>query len=115
MRKVSVAIILFSTVLLFQFCSSSKKASAKIPVAVTYESNIMPVIQSNCAPCHIEGKGNKKPLDNFTSATSVADDMIVRIQKNPGDRGFMPAKHAKLSDSTINVFLDWKKDGLKAK
>ncbi len=115
MRKVSIAIILFSTVLLFQFCSSSKKAAAKMPVAVTYETNVMPVIHSNCAPCHIEGKGNKKPLDNYTSASSVADDIIARIQKNPGDRGFMPFKHSKLSDSTINVFLDWKKDGLKAK
>ncbi len=114
MRKLSIAIILFSTVLLFQFCSSSKKA-AKMPVAVTYETNVMPVIQSTCGPCHIAGKGNKKALDNYASASSVIDDIIVRIQKNPADRGFMPFKHPKLADSTIQVFLDWKKDGLKAK
>jgi hypothetical protein len=115
MRKVSFAIILCSTALFFQYCSSSKKAAAAMPAAVTFQANVMPVIQSSCAPCHIEGKGNKKPLDNFASASSVADDMIVRIQKNPGERGFMPMKHEKLSDSAILVFVNWKKDGLKEK
>jgi hypothetical protein len=32
---------------------------------------------------------------------------------NPGERGFMPFKKtAKLSDSTIAVFKQWKEDGL---
>jgi hypothetical protein len=38
--------------------------------------------------------------------------MLTRINLNPGDRGFMPFKHPKLSDNTINVFAQWKKDGL---
>lgn len=115
MRKFSIAIMMFATALVFQYCSSSKKAAAKMPAAVTYQANVMPVIQSSCAPCHIEGKGNKKPLDNYASASSVADDIILRIQKNPGDRGFMPFKHDKLSDSAIVVFVNWKRDGLKEK
>jgi hypothetical protein len=112
MRKVLTAVILFATVLLFQFCSSSKKAATAAPVAITYQANILPVIQATCAPCHIAGKGNKKSLDNYAAASSGADDIIARIQKNPGDHGFMPMRNPKLSDSTIAVFVDWKKSGL---
>jgi hypothetical protein len=38
--------------------------------------------------------------------------MIARIQRQPDEKGFMPFKHQKLSDSTIMVFVNWKKDGL---
>jgi hypothetical protein len=113
MRKLSIALILFSTAFVFQFCSSTKKTAAK-PLT-TYEGNIKFVIQASCAPCHIAGKGNKKPLDNYTNATGAADDMIARIQKNPGDHGFMPVRNPKLSDSAIAVFVDWKNSGLKEK
>ncbi len=115
MRKVSFVIILFTTALFFQYCSSSKKVAAPMADAVTYQKNVMAVIQSSCAPCHIEGKGNKKALDNYASASSVADDMIARVQKNPGEHGFMPLKHDKLSETDILVFVNWKKDGLKEK
>ncbi|MFI5186696.1 MAG: c-type cytochrome [Chitinophagales bacterium] len=112
MRKISIAIFLFVTVLIFQFCTSSKKTTSAKPAAITYESGIKPVIETNCTPCHIAGKGNKKPLDNYAGATSSADDIIARIQKTPGDHGFMPAMHPKLSDSTINLFVQWKNTSL---
>ncbi len=41
------------------------------------------------------------------------DAILDRINKNPEDRGFMPFKHPKLPDSTINVFVNWKKNGLR--
>jgi hypothetical protein len=112
MRKLSLALALFAAVLLFQFCSSTKSTTAAAPVAVNFEKNIKPVIQATCAPCHIAGQGNKKSLDNYTNAKEFADDIIARIQKNPGERGFMPMRHDKLTDSTIAVFVDWKKAGL---
>jgi hypothetical protein len=115
MRKASTAIILVVTVLVFQFCNSSKKAASARPVAVTYETSIKPAIEANCTPCHITGKGNKKSLDNYVSASASADDIIARIQKNPSERGFMPVMHPKLSDSTINFFVQWKNEGLKEK
>lgn len=111
MRKLSIAIILVACSFSLQFCSSSKKAAAK-PAPVTYEHNIMPVITSSCSPCHIAGKGNKKSLDNYTAASSSIDEIIARIQKTPGEHGFMPAMHPKLSDSTINVFVQWKNAGV---
>ena len=114
MRKVSIVLVLFTTVSLFQFCSSSKKASAA-PSTATYESNIKPVIQASCAPCHIAGKGNKQSLDNYADATHHADAMIAMNQKTPNEPCFMPMRHPKLADSVIATFVDWKNSGLKEK
>ena len=115
MRKVSIAIILFVSVSLFQFCSSTKKAATAPAAAITYDGNVKPIIQASCAPCHIAGQGNKKSLDNYADASANADAMISRIQKNPEEPGFMPMRHPKLADSTIAVFVDWKTAGLKEK
>jgi mono/diheme cytochrome c family protein len=114
MQKISIAFILISTAFIFQYCSSSKKAHAA-KFTVTYENSVSTIIQGSCAPCHIAGKGNKKPLNNYTAAGSTIDEIIARIQKNPGERGFMPMMHPKLADSTINLFVQWKTSGLKEK
>jgi len=110
MRKVSITLGLLAAVFFFQFCSSSKKAAK--PVAMTYEKNIMPIIQASCAPCHIAGKGNKKPLDNYAGAMASADEIISRIQRKPEEHGFMPMRNPKLDDATIATFVEWKKAGL---
>ncbi|MES1218310.1 MAG: hypothetical protein ABUT20_22580, partial [Bacteroidota bacterium] len=66
-----------------------------------------------CSPCHIPAKGgNKKPYDNYANVSKDIDAMIQRIQLNPTDKGFMPFKGKKLSDSTIAIFQKWKADGL---
>jgi hypothetical protein len=51
-------------------------------------------------------------LHTYATAKTNIDEMITRIQLNPGDKGFMPFKHPKLPDSTIQVFVKWKADGL---
>ena len=112
MRKIAIGFFLIGLAFVFTHCSSTKKAQKGI-MAVTYENNISGIIQANCGPCHLSGKGNKKPLDNFASASKSIDDIVARIQKNPGEHGFMPAMHAKLPDSTIQVFVQWKNSGLK--
>jgi uncharacterized membrane protein len=112
MKKFSIVVFLV-IVVIFQFCTGSRKAASKQPAKITYINNLQPLIASNCSPCHIPPKGNKKPLDTYASAKDEIDEMIKRIQKNPGEKGFMPFRHPKkLSDSTINVFVQWKADGL---
>jgi hypothetical protein len=71
-------------------------------------------VVANCSPCHIPAKGgNKKPYDNFANVKTDIDEIIRRIELEPSARGFMPfRKNAKLSDSTIAVFKQWKADGL---
>ncbi len=113
MKKFFLLAVLGTAVLFFSNCGASKKA-ASAPPKLTYETNLQAVIQANCTPCHIPSKGgNKRPYDNYANVKTDIDEMIKRIDMNPGDRGFMPfRKPAKLSDSTINVFKQWKADGL---
>lgn len=111
MKKI-VLFSLIATGTIFQFCSSTKKAQAPAPAKVTYAANVQPVIQNNCSPCHIPPKGNKEALNTYDAAKAHIDESIKRIQLNPTDKGFMPFKHPKLADSTINVFVQWKADGL---
>ncbi|HYO21335.1 MAG TPA: hypothetical protein VER36_02950 [Flavisolibacter sp.] len=107
-------IVIFSLIAcgaIFQFCSSTKQAQATVQ-KVTYAADIQPLIQNSCAPCHIPPKGNKEALHTFETAKANIDESIKRIKLNPGDKGFMPFKHPKMSDSAINVFVKWKEDGL---
>ncbi|HEX7903811.1 MAG TPA: cytochrome c [Chitinophagaceae bacterium] len=111
MKKTIILSAMAIAVLIFSNCSSSKKA-AGVP-KLTYESSIQTVVMANCSPCHIPAKGgNKKPYDNFTNVQKDIDEMIRRIELNPGEKGYMPFKRAKLSDSTIAIFKQWRTDGL---
>lgn len=115
MKKLFVLLLLLAPFVL-QFCSSSKKnaatATAKVS-AITYTANVNPLIQASCSPCHIPAKGGRtKALDTYTAVKTNIDDIISRVSKNPDERGFMPMRHPKLSDSAINVLVQWKKDGL---
>ena len=113
MKKYFIVIAAFIIAIVFFNCSGSKKAVASNPVPKsTYESNLATVVMANCSPCHIAGKGNKKPYDNYVNVKSDIDEIIRRIELNPTDKGFMPFKHGKLSDSTITVFKQWRTDGL---
>jgi mono/diheme cytochrome c family protein len=111
MKKTCVLFLIILAASVFQFCSTSKKAS-KEPEKITYVGHVQSIVQANCAPCHFPPKGNKKPMDTYAAVKEDIDDIILRIQKNPDERGFMPMRHPKLPDSTINVFVQWQKDGL---
>jgi nitrate/TMAO reductase-like tetraheme cytochrome c subunit len=112
MKALVLACLLFSLVLL-QFCTSAKKAASKKPAPLTYEANIKPLIASSCVPCHIPPAGFKKAYDNYTAVKTDIDEMLRRINLTPTEKDFMPfKKRAKLSDSLINVFVQWKADGL---
>jgi hypothetical protein len=111
MKKLCISIFVILG-FVFTYCSSGKKAASAKQPKITYMSDIAPLVTTHCTPCHFPPKGNKKPLNTFAAVRDDIDDIIVRIQKNPTERGFMPMKHPKLSDSTINVFVQWKATGL---
>ena len=114
MKKILLLSLLGLSVLLLTNCDPSKKAAATAVPKMNYETNLQPVIMANCSPCHIPSKGgNKKPYDNFANVKTDIDEMIRRIELNPGEKGFMPFKKtARVSDSTINLFKQWRTDGL---
>ncbi len=115
MKKFFFIVLTGTLALVLSNCGGSKKAASETPPPPksTYETNMTAVISMHCTPCHIPAKGgNKRPYDNYTNVKTDIDEIIRRIELNPTDRGFMPFKHAKLSDSTINVFKQWKTDGM---
>ncbi len=115
MKRFSLAAVILAVVTVFSYCSSSRKAAAKVPL-LTYEANIQQLVTDKCAPCHIPSKGgNKLAFDNFEAVKANIDPIIERIMKMPGEKGFMPFKRPKLSDSAILVFKQWKADGMLVK
>lgn len=112
MKKILV--LTFIVAIVFANCNPSKKIANVPPPKLTYETNLQAVIMANCVPCHIPAKGGfKKAYDNYTNVKTDIDEMIRRIELNPAEKGFMPFKKtAKLSDSVVAVFKQWRADGL---
>src|SRR5438874_5848531 len=113
MKKYFTLVAVVAIVIVFSNCHSAKKAQAEIMVPkLSYEHDLQSVIALNCSPCHFPAKGgNKKPFDTYEAAKANIDSMIARIQLSPGQKGFMPFKRGKLSDSTINLFKQWRNSG----
>jgi uncharacterized membrane protein len=109
--KKTVLFSLLAAGTVFQFCTSTRQAQKKVE-KTNYTAHVQPLIQNHCSPCHIPPKGNKEALHTYETAKANIDESIKRISLNPGDKGFMPMRHPKLPDSTINVFVKWKEDGL---
>lgn len=114
MKKIIAFTAFITTILIFVNCSSAKKTAATEVPKLSYEANVQTAITTYCTPCHIPSKGgNKKAYDNFANVKMDIDEIIRRIELNPTDKGFMPfRKAAKLGDSTIAIFKQWKTDGL---
>lgn len=114
MKKFAVFAVIATIVVLFSYCTHSKKAStAAAAPKVTYETDVKPLLAGKCTPCHFPANGgNKKALDTYAAAKADLDDIVHRVELNPTDRGFMPFRKAKLSDSTIAVLKQWKADGM---
>ena len=117
MKRYTVLVLFLAlTVLMFSYCKSSRKATAAKqaePAKLAYKDGLHTVIMANCSPCHIPEKGGtKKAYDNYANAKADIDEILRRIQLTPGEKGFMPFKKDKLSDSTIAVFKQWKDQGM---
>lgn len=113
MRNVLFAIT-FISIAFFVSCSK-KNSPGKTPkvIPTTYTIDIAPLIQAKCTPCHIPSRGGKKAsFETYEAAKKYGADILVRIQLNPGDRGFMPFKHEKLSAEEIIIFKKWVDQGL---
>lgn len=117
MRKLFIPLIVLSIVV-FAACSKKANPSNAEPakpkvVATTYSASVLPLIQAKCTPCHIPASGGRKAdFSNYAAAMKFGADMVVRIEKAPTDRGFMPFKNAKLSNEDIAVFKKWVSDGM---
>lgn len=111
MKKLLLLLAFSTAVLLFTQCRSAKSASGS--KKLSYAADIQPIMAEKCTPCHFPDKGGRiEALNSYASVKGHIDDIIRRIEMNPGEKGYMPFKKPKLSDSTINVFKEWKAGGL---
>lgn len=111
MKKLCIVLLLLTTIIL-QYCSTSKNVAKSYEKQVTYGAHVQPIIVSKCTPCHLPPKGRMKAYDNYLAVKNDINSILDRVTRNPGDKGFMPFKHSKLPDSTINVLVQWKKNGM---
>ena len=112
MKRIFYSLAAVTMLALLSNCHSSKKAQAAAAPKPSYDNGVQTLVVNNCSPCHIPSKGgNKLALDTYAAVKDNIDDILARIQLEPGQRGFMPMNHPKLSDSTIAVFKQWKDEG----
>jgi hypothetical protein len=118
--KKSIALLTLMVVVLIASCSkksTSVKSVAEKPMPTVYTAHVLPLLQMNCTPCHFPSKGGfKANFENYESALKFGPDMLVRIQLNPGKRGFMPFKGTnKLAAEDIAVIKKWVDEGMPEK
>lgn len=112
MKKTLVLSSFIFVACIFYQCNPARKASASVP-AITYTNNVHTLVMDNCSPCHIPEKGGKKKaLDSYAAVKDNLPEIIKRIEMHPGEKGFMPFKKDRLSDSTIAVFKAWQEAGM---
>ncbi len=113
MKKILIILLCCSGIIALQNCSSSKKAN-KAPAIVSFEKDVMPILQASCTPCHFPPEGRKEPLNTYDAVKKNFMNMIARVKLPQTDNKFMPFKNKKpaLSDSLINVLEQWDKQNM---
>ncbi len=79
---------------------------------ITFTGDIQPLIQSNCAPCHVYGGTSTNYSQVYMNAKDNVDYILDRVQRTQGSMGFMPNGGTKLDDATISLIKEWKAGGL---
>lgn len=84
-------------------------------VVVSYEHDVWPIIETNCAivgdgGCHNGGNGASRDWRVFANVQSHAGQIKDRITRTPGTAGYMP-KIGSLSDEQIRLISCWVDQG----
>ena len=109
--KYLLVLFTLSLLIILPFCTTSRKArGGKNEARVSYTTDVAPVMQVHCTPCHFPDGGKMKFLDTYTAVSNSIDDILYRVQLPSDSTRFMPFKSKKepLSDSLIQVFKLWK-------
>lgn len=114
MRKLLAITILLLSALIFQNCGLSKKAAAANAARLSYETDIAGIMTTSCTPCHFPPDGKKEALNSYDAVSAHISEVIERVKLPQSDMRFMPFKNKKpaLSDSVINVLVQWKEQGM---
>lgn len=112
-------IALFAIAMLLPGCvndSTSDLIEATPVENVTYNENIKTIINNNCIICHGTIPANGAPM-SLTTYALVKDailnrPLIDRISRPQGAPGMMPNGGTRLPQSSIDLIIQWKDQGL---
>ena len=92
------------TALLLFYLLSVGMAQGKRSTAVTYDGNILPLLKTNCQPCHFEGGTvyGKLPFTDYKTVKMLGKKLTTRLQ-------------AKEKQEQKELVLSWVKNGSKEK
>lgn len=80
------------------------------PISITFTNHIQPLIINLCSGCHNED--GEKNFGLFNEASGNIDLILYRIQRPLGAPGYMPQDSIPLTHDQINLFKQWKDQGL---
>ena len=88
----------------------SDLTETEIPITVSYQNNVRPIIENNCLNYH----GNPTNFGAPNSLTtyenvkaSVLNNLIDRISRTEETSGAMPLGGPRLSQNNINIIIEW--------
>jgi hypothetical protein len=117
MECIKSLIILFSLALIgCSEVSESDLILVETPTeTISYNEHVKPIIDNNCINCHSNPaiNGASLPFSNYSELKFAVEntDLIDRMNRNPGDPGFMPLGGVKLPQNLINIVINWEIDG----
>lgn len=72
---------------------------------VFFQKDIRPILQQYCTGCHSN-------YSDYASVKKDVDMILNRIQRVPGEMGFMPQGGQALTQAEINLIKKWKDEGM---
>lgn len=78
---------------------------------VRYTTHIAPMIDISCKSCHNSSPTSiSRDFTNYQEAVKYADSMLIRMNLNEGEQGYMPSGRPK-NDCNINLIRIWIENG----
>ena len=110
-KSLLTPVLLFSLTLIIS-CSSDSDDDldpTPTPTNVTYNTNIKPIMDSNCVSCHGSPVSNGAPM-SLTTLTQVQQAITSRNLIGRVENGTMPP-NGNLSAAQIQALKDWQTEG----
>ena len=82
---------------------------------ITYTEHIKPIIDANCVACHSNPaiNGASSPMTNYNQVKTTFEntDALNRMNRQPGESGFMPLGGVRLPQASIDLVEQWMNEG----
>jgi len=96
-------------------CSNDDDLTNQNLDPITYTDDVKVIIDNNCLSCHSDPTTNGATISlvTFAQVKNSAENgpLISRIEIQAGQSGAMPDGGPRLSQSLIDVIVQWREDG----